>query len=262
MSSRPTLRPAGVSGQARGVLRTGERGGGAGERLLIERLAADAWPALESVEVDGWRLRASAGVTRRANSALPLSDALPVDAVVDFYRSRAMAPVVQVSDEVTEGALARLGWQRDIDVEVMAGPIPTGDSSARISAQPDAAWVECWWTVDGRGGPAQLDVASRMLQRIEAPAGYASVALNGRTVAVGRAVAQEGHLGVFSMAVRPEVRRRGLGRQVLHALGDWGRQQGATTAYLQVFDGNVEARALYAGEGFGTCHHYHYRTLP
>ena len=90
------------------------------DRLLLERVAADAWPALEEVEVDGWRLRASAGVTRRANSALPLSDALPVDEVVAFYRSRAMAPVVQVSDERTEQALAALGWQRDIDVEVMS----------------------------------------------------------------------------------------------------------------------------------------------
>lgn len=232
------------------------------ERLLIERLAADAWPALELVEVDGWLLRTSAGVTRRANSALPLSDALPVDEVVGFYRSRGMAPVVQVSDERTEQALAARGWQRDVDVEVMVGQIPAGDSSARLSPRPDAAWLECWWSVDGRGGPAQLDVARQMLDRIAAPTAYASVVQGDRTVAVGRAVAQEGRLGVFSMAVRPEVRRRGVGRQVLHALGGWGRQQGAATAYLQVFDGNTGARALYTGAGFGTSHHYHYRTLP
>lgn len=232
------------------------------DRLLLERLAADAWPALEEVEVDGWRLRASAGVTRRANSALPLSDALPVDEVVTFYRCRAMAPVVQVSDGRTEQALAALGWQRDIDVEVMVGPVPAGDSCALVSDEPGADWIGCWWAVDGRGGPAQLDVASRMLRRISAPAAYASVVQGGRTVAVGRAVAQEGHLGVFSMGVLPELRRRGLGRQILHTLGEWGRQQGAGGAYLQVFDGNVEARALYTAAGFRSSHRYHYRTLP
>ena len=231
-------------------------------RLLLERVAADAWPPLEQVEVDGWRLRASEGVTRRANSALPLSDALPVDAVVEYYRSRRLPPAVQVSDAATDSALQRLGWQRDIDVEVMAGPVPAGPSSAVVAEAPTEEWLDCWWSVDGRGGPAQLDVARRMLAAISAPAAYVSVVQDGRTVAVGRGVTQEAHLGVFSMAVRPEVRRRGLGRQVLHALGSWGTSCGARTAYLQVFDGNAEARALYASAGLTTAHHYHYRTLP
>lgn len=237
-------------------------GEGNGERLLLERVAADAWPALEQVEVDGWRLRASAGVTRRANSALPLSDALPVDAVVDFYRSRDLPPVVQVSDVGTDQALAGRGWQRDVSVEVMTGPVPSGASTAAIADQPSQAWLECWWSVDGRGGPAQLEVARRMLALIAAPAAYVSVVRDGRTVAVGRGVAQEGQLGVFSMGVRPEARRQGLARAVLAALGTWGRGHGATAAYLQVFDGNVEARSLYASAGFGTAHLYHYRSLP
>lgn len=229
---------------------------------MLERLAADAWPALEEVAVAGWRLRASAGVTRRANSALPLSDALPVEAVVEFYRSRGLPPVVQVSDPRTDAALAGRGWVRDIDVEVMSGPVPVVPSSAVVRALPDQAWLECWWAVDGRGGEAQLDVARRMLARIAAPAAYASVVRAGRVVAVGRGVAQEGQLGVFSMAVRPEVRRQGLGRQVLHALSAWSVGHGARSVYLQVFDGNAEARGLYASAGFTTAHRYHYRTHP
>ena len=232
------------------------------DRVTLDRLAARAWPALEQVEVDGWLLRAAQGVTRRANSALPLSDALPVEQVVAFYRERDLPPVVQVSDQATDAALANLGWVRDIAVEVMTAPLPEASSSAVVRAEPEQDWVDCWWTVDGRGGQAELDVALRMLGRIPAPAAYASVVEHGRTVAVGRAVAQEGLLGVFSMAVRPEARRRGLARQLLHALSDWGRGHGAGTAYLQVFDGNTAARALYASAGFATAHHYHYRSLP
>lgn len=235
---------------------------GEGRRVLLERLGAQAWPALEQVEADGWWLRASAGVTRRANSALPLSDALPVEAVVEFYRSRDLPAVVQVSDPQTDGALADLGWQRDISVEVMAGPVPRGPSSAVVADEPDEAWLECWWAVDGRGGPEQLEVARRMLALITAPAAYASVVRDGRTVAVGRGVVQEGHVGIFSMGVRPELRRRGLGRDVLHALGGWATGLGARTAYLQVFDGNDAARALYAAAGLSTAHSYHYRSLP
>ena len=231
-------------------------------RLTLERLAADAWPALERVDVDGWRLRASAGVTRRANSALPLSDALPVEAVVDFYRSRGLPPAVQVSDPRTDEVLAERGWIRDVEVDVLAGPVPLGPTTAEVLDQPDAAWLEAWWQVDGRGGPAELDVARRMLARIEAPAGCARVLLDGQVAAVGRGVVQEGWLGIFSMGVMPGHRRRGLGRQVLHALGRWAAARGARSAYLQVMRGNTVARTLYASAQFTPAHTYHYRTLP
>lgn len=238
-------------------------GGDEGRRLLLERVAADAWPALEEVVVDGWRLRASAGVTRRANSALPLSDALPVDAVVAFYRERGLPPVVQVSDRRTDRALADLGWSADVEVDVLAGTVPTGPAGdAEVLDEPDAAWLDAWWEVDGRGGPAELDVARRMLARIGAPAGYARVVEDGRVVAVGRGVVQEGQLGVFSMGVRSGARRRGLGRQVLHALGGWATARGAEAAYLQVFQDNHAARALYASASLTTAHRYHYRSLP
>jgi len=145
---------------------------------------------------------------------------------------------------------------------VLTGPVPDGPSEAVVQESPDDAWLATWWTVDGRGGPAELDVATRMLRRIGAPAAYAQVRRDGRAVAVGRAVVQEGLLGVFSMGVLPEVRRHGLGRQVLHALGSWGSRHGARTAYLQVFRGNAAADALYAAAGFAPAYGYHYRTLP
>ena len=232
------------------------------DRLLLERLAADAWPPLEQVEVDGWRLRAAAGVTRRANSALPLSSSLPVEAVVAFYRARDLPPLVQVSDAATDAALAQRGWQREIDVEVLTGRPPSGASTAKLQPQPDDDWLGCWWDVDGRGGPAELEVVRAMLARIQVPAAYASVVRDGRTVAVGRGVAHEGHLGVFSMAVRPAFRRQGLAREVLRALGNWASSHGATTAYLQVFGTNHQARSLYASEGFTRSHLYHYRVHP
>ena len=46
----------------------------------LEELAANAWPAGEVEELDGWRLRFNAGVTRRANSVWPnaAGDCLPL----------------------------------------------------------------------------------------------------------------------------------------------------------------------------------------
>lgn len=237
------------------------------ERVLLDRLGADGCPPLEQLEVDGWRLRAAHGVLRRANSALPLSDALPIDAVVDFYRTRGLPARVQVTSVTVDLALAERGWARDLDVSVMTGPVPTGPSRAApsravLSPTPDDAWVDVYWAVDGRGGPAAREVFVRMLGRIAAPVAYAGVEVDGTVGAVGRAVAQEGHLGIYAMAVLPDLRGRGLGREVLHALGDWGAGQGARTAHLQVLSDNTAAQALYTAAGLRPAHSYHYRSLP
>ncbi len=232
------------------------------DRLLLDRLGADGNPPLEQVEVSGWRLRASAGVLLRANSALPLSEALPLDAVVDFYRSRSLPPRVHVSSPALDDALAALGWRREFEVLVMSGPVPTGPSSAVVAPALDEDWLDCWWTVDGRGGPAEQDVLRRMSARVPAPSAYASMVIDGRTVAVGRGVVQEGWLGVYAMAVLPAWRERGLGREVLQGLGSWAAALGAHSVHLQVLADNARARGLYASAGLRPAHGYHYRTLP
>jgi ribosomal protein S18 acetylase RimI-like enzyme len=47
---------------------------------------------------------------------------------------------------------------------------------------------------------------------------------------------------------------------VMAALLEWGAEQGATTAYLQVLGDNTAALELYAGLGFATHHAYRYLT--
>jgi ribosomal protein S18 acetylase RimI-like enzyme len=78
-------------------------------------------------------------------------------------------------------------------------------------------------------------------------------------VAAGLAIVEDDAVGQFDIVVRPGHRRRGLARAVVssllsHAIGD-----GARMAYLQVDEGNVAARALYAQFGFSTAYQYWYR---
>ena len=65
----------------------------------LERAAALHWQAPETEPLGEWRLRAAAGFTGRANSALPLGDpGLPlpeaVAAVEDWYRRRDLPPMI------------------------------------------------------------------------------------------------------------------------------------------------------------------------
>ena len=69
-------------------------------------------------------------------------------------------------------------------------------------------------------------------------------------LASGWLVVDELHITVI--AVDPLRRRQGLGRQVLDALLEEGRQQGACHATLEVAQENTAAVALYARLGFAT----------
>jgi ribosomal protein S18 acetylase RimI-like enzyme len=229
----------------------------------LHLLAAAAWPAREQQEVEGWLLRASAGVTLRANSALPLVDTpAPLDdllgVVEDFYDARLLPPRVQVADPDLDAGLAARGWEASPPVDLLVGPLPDDPGPAEVGPLDDA-WLDAWWSVDGRGGEAELEVARAMLEQVRAPVAYARVVRDGAVVGVARGVAQDAWLGVFAVAVRPEARRQGLARALLGALWRWGEQEGTTTAYLQVRRDNP-ARALYAG--MRPAGSYRYRTRP
>lgn len=87
---------------------------------------------------------------------------------------------------------------------------------------------------------------------LERDAPDAVLALEGREGIVAycalRIVVDEMH--VMSLVVRPEARRRGLGRFLLGIALVRGWRAGATRALLEVRAGNTAARALYTESGF------------
>ncbi|MBK9746473.1 MAG: hypothetical protein IPO91_06785 [Chloroflexi bacterium] len=61
----------------------------------IELISMRAWPALEEVDYDGWRLRSAKGYTGRANSVYPFSAGMvALDEKIDhcerFYAERGL----------------------------------------------------------------------------------------------------------------------------------------------------------------------------
>lgn len=81
---------------------------------------------------------------------------------------------------------------------------------------------------------------------LAAAPGFALVAATG--FALGRAVAGEADL--VTLAVDPELRRRGTGRALLARFEAAARERGAETAFLEVAEDNSAARALYRAAGW------------
>jgi GNAT superfamily N-acetyltransferase len=229
--------------------------------LALEEIAARGWPAPETERLGSWLLRAGDGWTRRANSALllgnpgvPVTEAL--NRVNQWYAERGLPGRLAVplpTMAPVDHLAARMGWQADVDVEVLTAPVAPAplDPEVRLDATPDADWTAVYQAKTVPPVGIHILTAPRTVT-------FGSIDDGGTTVAIGRGVVVDGWLGVAAMEVHPEHRRRGLAAQMLRALLAWGAANGATRCYLQVEDTNAAALALYSRAGF-TGHH-RYRT--
>ncbi|MGP3929672.1 GNAT family N-acetyltransferase [Nonomuraea sp. KM88] len=224
-------------------------------------LVHEAWPAYEQRVHDGWVLRYAGGVTKRANSVLPLHAPADLGGAIEaaeaFYDTRGQRCVFSLGLNAAPGLdeeLERRGYDLVDPTVIMAGaPGNAPGYKVRIQDRPWRGWLETWWAVDGRYG-AGVEDAERICTGV--PAWYAAYEEDGVALSVGRGVPQKDMLGVYCMATLPGARRRGLARAVLRALVG---HAGARSAYLVTTARNEGAQALYRGEGFEIAGSYHYR---
>lgn len=202
---------------------------------------------LETTPLGSWTLRRSvAHRARRANSCLAfgpsaLDGDADLQAVLAFYE-RPVVAVLSGSPEA-ERFLA-LGWQPE------SGDADTVFMIAGTSRALRAA----------RRGAAAHDDEPRLEEASGAWGASAAVGID--SAASGVAACDGDWVGFRSIEVAPEHRRRGLALRVMAVLLDWGAEQGATTAYLQVLADNAPALALYEKLGFTEHHRYRYLVAP
>ncbi|MEV3994206.1 GNAT family N-acetyltransferase [Streptomyces halstedii] len=250
----------------------------------LTRVAARAWPPVESEALGDWLLRASSGFTRRANSVLPLGDpGVPVTEALErakrWYGERGLPAYVQAGTGA-EGAQERLcavleehGWRREVSAETRIAalaPLPdlgADDSRVRLARTADDAWLSRYQrsgtpgpqvrTVLG-GGPSVWFASVPGEVTGGEPGGVAGTGSGEVPAAIGRCVVDGRWAGFMAVEVAPGHRRRGLARAVMAALARRALDEGASAAWLQVETDNEPARALYDRMGFATHHLYHH----
>ncbi|MEH0983378.1 GNAT family N-acetyltransferase [Micromonospora sp. CPCC 205556] len=248
----------------------------AGAVVELERASDEAWPAPVRGRLGDWLLRAAAGWSGRANSALPVGDPdrpLPaaLDAVESWYADHGQQAMVNTPLPLAAPVGAELdarGWGARPPVLVQtvalaalppAAPAPVDAPPVGLAAAPSDDWLAI---AAGRKGGLP-DAARHVLTAVDRVR-FAHVYADGRLVAIGRGTVtgQRRWLGLSLIEVVPEARRRGLAGRVVRALVDWGVAEGATHAFLQVEQRNTPAVTLYQGLGFTTHHTYLTRVAP
>jgi GNAT superfamily N-acetyltransferase len=241
------------------------------DELALEAIAASGLRPAETEELDGWRLRADHGFTRRSNSVLPLRQLrIPVDEALerahDWYAARGLPLVLQLPVEgrrLLDNDLGTRGFEPVDETNLLTGRLDhlstlgaAGGPPVVLLDQPDDEWLSVY-----RGGAGLAPTGRALLARHDVVT-FAALRLDGRTVAVGRGAVDDGWLGIMAVEVEPDHRRQGLAVAVMAALREWGASRGANRSYLQVGADNTAALALYERLGYRYHHGYRYRIEP
>jgi N-acetylglutamate synthase len=146
------------------------------------------------------------------------------------------------------------GWGTKNPTLVMAGELSSSPSEVTLLDAPTPAWSEAWEAAEGRD-----DVAAHAALVFPRLVGRAGFAMTPDGSAVGLGVAEGAWCALFSVAVRPECRRRGLGVSVVRALANFGIQRGVRGVCLEVAAANEAAVRLYESLGFTRRYRYIHR---
>lgn len=242
--------------------------------LRLERMGGRAWPARIEERLGGWTLRAADGVTRRANSVLPLGDPrvanleTAIQRVTRFYEQQNLPPRFQMTiasqPPSLEDALVAMGFKEELRVIVQVASIASLSAvkhahEVAVTSTPRQDWFATYGQAEGYD-QTSLAVRRGIMDRVSLPKAYAAALIDGTTGGVGFGVLDRGWLGIFAIATLERYRRQGVASAVTCALGQWAQSKGVRRAYLQVSGDNEPAKHLYAGLGFSDCYVYWCRT--
>jgi ribosomal protein S18 acetylase RimI-like enzyme len=237
----------------------------------VEEACLNAWPALREVLFDGWLLRFSEGLTRRANSANPLRPLAHADlrTCEALYRRQKLPTIFRVLSLIAPSVdeqLASAGYTSEGDGCVLYGgidEIETGlDPDVRLLSKPNPEWFGAMAVLQNHTCE-QASTYQRIVGQIAIPASFAALSADGEVVALAYGALNGALLCYESVVTDRRHRRQGYGRRIIAFLAGWAKENGAQGACLEVESSNTPARTLYHSMGLKRqLYRYHYRREP
>jgi N-acetylglutamate synthase len=237
----------------------------------VEELTLNSSAPPGQLLYDGWILRLVRGRTKRARSVNAVyPSAVSLEEKIDYcerlYREAALpalfrlTPFSQPPD--LDAELDRRGYVRFEATAVECTPIDRG-----LLGEPEAQPMELSSWVEAVGQLRQSPIAHRsahlaQLQAMPLTMRAVAVKSQGRVLATGLTILEDGCAGLFDIVTADEVRRQGHGQRIVASLLRVALDLGARHAYLQVKEDNIAARRLYAQFGFKERYLYWYRARP
>lgn len=239
--------------------------------IQFEEVAANAWPSLQSMLLDGWLLRFANGITRRANSVLPLYSGMDfvaskVQFCEEIYAKQGLPTIFKLVDvpahRELDKVLAEMCYTIDAPTFLQTIPLANGrfvpSLNIVLSEVFTEGWLEYYMAFSNHSAYKQ-ETFRQIITQIRCRCCFALVQVDGVVVGCGLGVYQNGFVGLFDLVVAPPKRGCGYGRSIVESLLSWGEQCGAGVGYLQVMEDNSAALSLYKSVGFTSLYRSWYR---
>ena len=236
--------------------------------LELDQICNLTWPATEELENSGWLMRATGGVTNRANSILPLVTNLETGALTDFaeklqsaqefYQKRNLPTIFQVALptwQILSEKLRSIGAVETLHGNTMVTDLISSKQivPAGFEIVQSDQFSDEWLGVNPTPG------IEKILSGCAAT--YLSGLKNGKAIATCRIALAKGWSSITRVFVHQDFRGQGLGKAIVAAALEASFEQGATKALLQVEANNAIAIGVYESLGFNFHHEYSYLEL-
>jgi ribosomal protein S18 acetylase RimI-like enzyme len=236
--------------------------------LELDQICNLTWPATESVENSGWLMRASGGVTNRANSVLPLAANLEAGSLTDFteklaatqdfYQKRNLPTIYQLALptwQVLYDKLSSIGAVEKIRANTMVTDLASAEQrlTAGFEIEQSSQFNNEWLELHPTPG------IEKILSGCDAT--YLTILKKGQTIGTCRIALAKGWSSITRVYVHKDFRGQGLGKAIVSAALQASFEQGATKAVLQVEANNAIAIGVYESLGFNFHHEYSYLEL-
>ena len=245
------------------------------ERVLnYQELTTNAWPPKSVMLLNGWVVRISEGVTKRANSVLPLhyhGEKLLDDIrnVEILYEEKKLSPIFQIPDYFEPidliSTLRERNYKKIDETIVMTTKLHeikhikiNNDYDYYIDNSPAETWFQAFGDITSHNEET-LEGQKAIIGRIQLKTTAFGVASDGEEIiGIALAVAERGYVGIFDLIVDERYRRQGIAQSLITHIIDWGKKNSATWGYLQVVEENTTAISLYQKLGFKKAYNYRY----
>ena len=237
----------------------------------IEELSLNAWPSLQQILYDGWILRFADGYTKRANSVNPIyigtQDVFEkIQRCEQIYINKNLRPIFRLTPltnpENLDNILADAGFEKkdvsSVQIRDLVSCETQSTSSVKIWTELSQEWLDNLVHL-GTIPLVEWDALIGILLNIASEKCFAILIKDNQVVACGFGVLENQYIGLFEIITARNKRRRGFGRELILNILDWGKNKGATKAYLQVVMNNEPALNLYSKLGFEEIYQYFYR---
>jgi ribosomal protein S18 acetylase RimI-like enzyme len=244
------------------------------EIRFLQELSILTWPPKMILNLNGWKVRISEGITKRANSVSPMEYSGKnliddISTAENYFRVNKLPSIFQLPDSFKPASLQEellsLNYKIVDETIVMVANID-GLDFPKINEEFDIHRLENeldnWLNEQQKINPtsqSQIDGRREILSRIaQSNAGYFLAKEGNKTVAVGLAILQENYMVIYSMFTHPDYRRKGIAQNLMIKMIEWGDLNLVDYVFLQVESVNTPAKHLYEKVGFKEKYRYRY----